>query len=209
MLRLVDHRLGQIHHVPLRRLQRIGSRLAFLAGHVHDGLHARLSLLRRFLQVLLAPPHRVRSDPTGLPHHPAKYAHPVIEQGASARMVDVGLHHRPINVQLPPVRHLALAGQRGDVVKQGLHGRRLDQLGPTDQGGVVGDVFGRDATGLTQHQAIGNEVLGVLEVPAVEVLDDQHVQVDGAMHNLFLDKLHALPDGGKEIDLPQVEPQCR
>ena len=64
LLRLVNDGLGQVYHVPLRRLQRIGSRLAFLACHVHDVLHPSLGLFGRFLQVLLAPPHRVRSNLT-------------------------------------------------------------------------------------------------------------------------------------------------
>ena len=130
VLRVIDHRLGQVHHVPLRRLQRIGSRLAFLACHVHDALHARLGLFGGFLQVLLTPADPVRRDLPRLAHDAAEHAHLVIEQGAIARMVDVSFYDRAINAQLPPVRHRELAGQHGDVVKQGLHGRRLDQRGP-------------------------------------------------------------------------------
>jgi hypothetical protein len=49
---------------------------------------------------------------------------------------------------------------------------------PDDRGGVVGYCSGRDAAELAQHEAVADQLLGLLLAPVIEALDDQYAQDD-------------------------------
>ena len=53
-----------------------------------------------------------------------------------------------------------------------------DGVGPADQRGVVGDLLEVDPAELAEHQAVVDEVLGLLVAPAVEPHDHEHPEDD-------------------------------
>ena len=52
------------------------------------------------------------------------------------------------------------------------------QVGPAEQGRIIGHGLRIDATELAQHQAITDPALGGLIAPPIQVLDHQHPQDD-------------------------------
>ena len=62
---------------------------------------------------------------------------------------------------------------------------RADGVGPADQRGVVGDLLEVDAAELPEHQAVVDEVLGLLVAPAVEPHDHELVSRQPATHRML------------------------
>jgi hypothetical protein len=99
-------------------------------------------------------------------------------QGAVHRIMDVGFDYRAVDTQFPTAGDLQVAGALGDVVEQAVHRRRLDEVSPAPQRGIVGHPFGIHATELAQDQAVADPLFRLLIAPIVEVLDDEHAQDD-------------------------------
>jgi hypothetical protein len=92
--------------------------------------------------------------------------------------VDVRLHRRGVDPELATAGHLQRPGQLDHPVVERLERLRPDGVGPTDQRGVVGDLLEVDAAELAEHQAVVDEVLGLLIAPAVEAHDHEHPEDD-------------------------------
>src|SRR5215204_425069 len=91
-------------------------------------------------------------------------------------MVDVGLHHRAINPELPAAGDLQRAGQlNGAFVERG-DGLGADHVRPADEGGVVGNLLQIKAAELAQNYGLVDEALGLLVAEVVEPLYYEHPQ---------------------------------
>src|SRR6266700_3093814 len=80
-----------------------------------------------------------------------KHSHAIDQKAAISRMMDAGLHTGAIQTQFPSLDHLRLRGELNDAIIQPMHGFGTDKLCPTDQGGIVGNVFKVDPTEPAQH----------------------------------------------------------
>jgi hypothetical protein len=89
-----------------------------------------------------------------------------------------GLDHRAVHAQLAPARDLEPARQRHHPLVEGGQRRGFDQVGPAQQGGVVGHPLQIDATELPEHQAVADEALDLLIAPAVQAPDHEQAQDD-------------------------------
>ena len=78
------------------------------------------------------------------------HAHAIAQQGAVARMMDVGLNDRAIDTQFTPTRHLQLTGEGDDMIKELMQGIRRDEIGPAHEGRIIGNRFQIDPTELAQ-----------------------------------------------------------
>lgn len=175
---LGHHRFGQLHQVAVGRLQGIGGLFTFLTVHIHNSFHAGLCRRCRLLQVGHTPVDRVLSHLLDATQQARHHPHPIVKQSVVARMMGMGFHHRPVKPQLTPIRFVQLPCQVGHVIRQGLHSGRLNQPGPADQGRVVRHPLRIHATELAQHQAVCNELFGLLVTPAIQMFDHQHAQHD-------------------------------
>jgi hypothetical protein len=93
-------------------------------------------------------------------------------------MVNIRLHHRGVNPQLAATGHLQRTGQLDHAVVE--RGDRVgtNEVGPADEGGVVGHRLEIEAAELAQYQAVAHEALSLLVAPVVQALDDQEPQDD-------------------------------
>ena len=90
--------------------------------------------------------------------------------------MDVRLDRRGVDPELAAARHLPRPGELHHAVVDRLDGLGPDGVGPADQRGVVGDALEVDAAELAQHQAVVDEVFGLLVAPGVEPHDDEHAE---------------------------------
>jgi hypothetical protein len=92
--------------------------------------------------------------------------------------VDVGLDRRGVDPELAAPRHLQRPGELDHPVVQRPQRLGADGVGPADQDGVVGDLLEVDPAELAEHQAVVDEVLGLLVAPAVEPHDHEYAKDD-------------------------------
>jgi len=107
-----------------------------------------------------------------------EHAHPVVEQCAVGRVMDVSLDHRPIDAELAPARHLERASQADDVIQQLVQRLRPDEIGPPEERGITRHRLEVETAELAQHQTVADPPLSLCVAPAVEMLDDQQTQDD-------------------------------
>jgi len=121
------------------------------------------------VRVLSRLPQRraVAEHALGAPQQAAEHAHAVAEGLAVGRIADIRLHDGPVDAQLPPARDPRGLRQRHDPVVERGDGARPDEVGPADEGGVVGHRLQVHAAELPQHQTIVDEVLGLGIAPPV------------------------------------------
>jgi hypothetical protein len=84
----------------------------------------------------------------------------------------------PKVAQFAGARELERAGQHHHAVQELVQGFGLDEIGPAQQRGIVGDWLQIEAAERAQDETVADVVLGLLVAEAVEVLDDQQAQDD-------------------------------
>ena len=105
-----------------------------------------------------------------------QYPHAITQPGAVDQVVDGALHHRAADAQLAPMCDVVLAGQLDHPVMPLVQHRRLDQIGPSQQGDVARHRLKTDATELAQYQAAGDKLTSLIIAPAIQVLEYQQAQ---------------------------------
>ena len=107
-----------------------------------------------------------------------EHADPVGEQRTIDGIMDVRGDDGAIQAQLAAAGDVLLTGQGDDVIEQPLEGRRLNEVGPAQQRGIVGHARRVDAAELAQDEAVADPLLGLFVAPVIQVLDDQQAQDD-------------------------------
>ena len=87
--------------------------------------------------------------------------------------MDVGLDDRPIHAQFAATGNLECPCQQSHVIQQGVQRIWLDQVGPADEGGIIGHGLLVDSAELAQAEAVVDPELGGLIAPVVEMLRDE------------------------------------
>ena len=164
-------RPGSLRHgdqPPIRGLQGRPALIALAAGDPVQLLRQPPDGADPAAERLIQPGGGLAECGLGTPQQPRDDPHAVADQAAVGGEVDVRLHRRGVDPQLTPARHLERPGELDDTVVQGLERLGADRVGPSDQGGVVGDALEVDAAELPQDQAIVDEVLGLRVAPAIQ-----------------------------------------
>ena len=170
--------LGHGDEPAVGRLQRLAALLVLAAGDPVQLLRELADGPDPAAERLLQPGGGLAERGLGPPQQPRDHPHAVADQAAVGGEVDVGLDGRGVDAELAAPGHLQRPGQLDDAVVDPLDGLRPDGVGPPDQRGVVGDLLEVDAAELAEHQAVVDEVLGLLVAPAVEPHDHEHAEDD-------------------------------
>jgi hypothetical protein len=167
LLGLPHGRPRDVEHVLIGGLHPVGCLRAALPRRLHDPFHLALGTARAI------PQDRARQGRNHLEHlrcfdqRPAEHPHATVEQGAVGGVMDISFHDRPIDTPLAATRDLERPRQHDDVIEQVVQGRRLEQVGPAEQGRIIRHGLRIDATELAQDQAIADPALGSLIAPPI------------------------------------------
>lgn len=103
----------------------------------------------------------------------SQYSHPIRQETAIGGMVDIRLHHRPIDSQLPACGDLRVSRQLDHPIIERMQGLGSNGLGPPLQGAEIGHGPKVDPTEPTQDDTVSYPLLGLAVAPIVEMFHDQ------------------------------------
>src|SRR4029450_7996568 len=105
LARLIDHRPGRREELAVTSPHHLLSLRAALPGHLRDPVNLPLDAQTAVAEHLAAEVGCPSEQALGTSQRAAQDAHPVLEQRAVGRVMDVGLDYCPIDAELTPTRH--------------------------------------------------------------------------------------------------------
>src|SRR5215210_5440248 len=122
------------------------------------------------------PPNAFFDEALRLADQTAYDPHPIDQKRIIGGIMDVGLDHRAVGSELATARNFQRAGQLDGALVERLKRFRPDQVGPADEGCVLGSALQIQATELPQADRITDEMLGLLVASSVEPFDHQSIR---------------------------------
>src|SRR5271166_171138 len=169
---LSHYAAGRLEEIAIGRFQLVPAWRGFATccpGNLqHPPLHAA------------APIAQLRTHRTGqrgdLMHAADQYPHPVAQQAAVSRIMDIALNHRGVDTHLAPLHHLPGLGDLYDPVVYLLDHSRSERNPPASHGLGIGHLASANAGEVAVHQVGADFTLQNYVTPIAHVLEDQQAQ---------------------------------